>query len=87
MPRLDYSYRSKVYATEFNHEETAQDGYSLWNARVTLRPQDGPWSFSVFGNNLTDEHYFALVSESQGGAASGVYGAPRTYGVELGLRF
>lgn len=87
VPRLEYSYRSRVFATEFNHPETSQPGYSLWNARLTLQPKDGPWRLSVFGNNLADERYFALVSESQGGAASGVYGAPQTYGVELGLRF
>lgn len=87
VPRAEFSYRSKFYATEFNNEQTAQDGYSLVNARMTLVSDDRNWRVSVFGANLTDERYFALINESQAGAASGVYGAPRTVGVEFGVDF
>lgn len=87
IPRAEYSYRSKFYATEFNNDTTSQDGYSLWNARISLVPDSGRWRLALFGNNLTDESYFALINESQSGLASGVYGAPRTVGLELGVKF
>lgn len=87
VPRVEFSYRSKFYATEFNNEETAQEDYTLWNARLSLLSDGGNWRVSVFGANLTDENYFALINESQAGLASGVYGAPRTFGLEFGLNF
>jgi len=86
-PRVEYSYRSKTFPTEFEHPETAIPGYSLWNARLTLRKTDANWRVAIFGNNLADEQYFAIVNESQAGAASGTYGAPRTFGIEVGATF
>jgi iron complex outermembrane receptor protein len=87
IPRVEFSHRSKFFATEFNNDATAQDGYSLWNARLTLVPEAAGWRLAIFGNNLADEDYFALINESQAGLASGVSGAPRTFGVELGVKF
>lgn len=86
VPRVEYSYRSKVYASEFEHEQTAQDSYSLWNARLSLISLQG-WRLAAFGNNLSNEHYFGVVNESQAGRASGVYASPRTYGLEFGINF
>ncbi len=60
------------------------DGYSLLNARIGFRGDNG-WDVFAWGRNLLDEEYFEILSA--GGSSSGYYaglpGDPRTYGVTL----
>lgn len=80
-----------VSDTNFDQFETRaliQDGYALFNGRITFRPADRKWSVSAFGRNLTDVTYkqsFVRVDQFFGTVAN--YAAPRTYGVEIGLDF
>jgi iron complex outermembrane receptor protein len=41
--------------------------YGLWNGRVRYTSQDGNWSLTFFGNNLTDEVYANYASRFGGG--------------------
>jgi len=90
--RADYAYRDKQYFTQFNREIVSQDGYGLLGVRATYTAPQGHWYVTGYGDNLTDEEYFVTVLES-GVAAPGtvvpqaVVGAPRTYGVILGVKF
>jgi hypothetical protein len=67
---------------------------------VTLSPNEGPWSFSLYGNNLTNDVSFGGVtplpdSPLFGGDGAGPRPAPRAaplnegrvWGAELRLRF
>jgi len=51
---------SSEYSTRF-----VQDSYQRVNLRATLSPMDGPWSVSLFGDNITDE--IVLVEVRPGG--------------------
>lgn len=54
--------------------------YTLLNARVMLRPSNGPWGLTVWSRNLTDEYYWHSTSSSNS-TATRINGMPRTYGV------
>ena len=59
-----------------------QSPYSLLNARVTYSPARGPWSLSLWANNLTNEVY---VTDAQQGGFYAVQqlSEPRTFGATL----
>ncbi len=59
------------------------------NANVTLTPQDGPWSLSVYGKNLLDQTQFAGVTPalSPPGASFAPLEKGRIVGVEMKLEY
>ena len=63
------------------------DTYTLLDARVGI--QRNGWEISVFATNLTDEEYYtSLVSSlSNLGAAPGVVGSPRVFGLSVSKEF
>ncbi len=63
-----------------------QDAYDLLNMRADWTDASGRYSVGVFGNNLTDKHYRNQALPQQLGTLS-TWGAPRTYGMSLGLHF
>ena len=63
-----------------------EDSYGLLNGRITLAPEDAPWSVSVWGKNITDELYRTNIIPFFGEEVSR-YGPPATYGVELRYAF
>ena len=64
------------------------DGYSLVNARVGFRFNDG-WSLTVWARNLLDENYYELLTAAPGnsGLYVGQVGDQRTAGVTLRFGF
>jgi iron complex outermembrane receptor protein len=67
----------RTYYEESNDRSVMQDQHSLLNARLGY---DTPrWRVTLFGENLENEQYYALMIP---GIGHGVPGAPRTYGVE-----
>lgn len=62
--------------------------YGLLDARVTLTDipvGTGDWSLAVYGRNLTDKEYY--VDHFNAGVPSAYFGDPRTYGLEMSVRF
>ncbi len=45
----DWSYKGKTYSDVQNFESAAQDGYSLFNARISYRIADDQWELALFG--------------------------------------
>ncbi|MCP4594379.1 MAG: TonB-dependent receptor [bacterium] len=86
--RLDYSYRTKVYNDIANTPQIAQDAYGLLNARLSYTPTWSSWELALFGTNLTDEEYLenSLLAAAYG-AAIGVSGRPREWGLTTRYRF
>jgi iron complex outermembrane recepter protein len=80
----DVSYRSDFSSSPTESDYLNIDGYSLVNARIGFRGDDG-WDFFAWGRNVLDEEYFEMLNA--GGSSSGYYagllGDPRTYGVTL----
>jgi len=87
---FNWTWRSEIFLDDFEIEGR-QPPYSLVNARVELNnvAKSGV-SVAVFANNLLNERYrigvLGLIAEGLGFQSS-VFGEPRTYGVELGIKF
>jgi iron complex outermembrane receptor protein len=94
--RLEYNYRAKYYSfvttvgTPFN-DLIANDGRGLLDARLALSEisfSGADLSLALWGKNLIDEEYRAFgVDLGALGVAGNVYGEPRSYGVDLNIRF
>ncbi len=86
-----YSWQSHIYFDNDNQEfdGVRQDSYGLLRARLRFDAANERWFGEVFGSNLTDEKY--LIDAGNTGAAFGlptfIAGAPRLYGVRLGVNF
>ena len=83
-----------------NNPDSVQDGYQLFGARLALVSPDDRWELALAGQNLTDEAYCTTIFNQPGAAAFGinnaatggtvlrcVLGTPRTYSVELKVRY
>jgi len=57
-PRVDLSYRSKIYTGTSNSARSMIDGYTLVNARLTYRNDPGNWDLSLEVQNLFDKFYY-----------------------------
>lgn len=76
-----------------------QESTTVVGARVGVTTEDERWRLSLYGKNLTDEAYFlqktpqplaAFISAGGTAAARGYvgwYAPPRTYGVELTMKY
>jgi iron complex outermembrane receptor protein len=84
--RADVSWTDKYFfeANEGLTPGTDQKDYSLFNVSATY--ETGPWSFSIWGKNLSDEVY-RTTSLSFGAFTMEYLGLPRTYGVSIGWRY
>ena len=79
---LDYQHQTKTYSgprpADYN------DSYSLWNARLQIDNISlGGHEFRVgiWGKNITDKEYTTLTTNL--GIVAAVFGAPRTYGIDV----
>lgn len=85
-----YSWQDKFFYTEqsFNFPDATVPSHGLMNARVQLSEIAGTQvSIAAFVDNLTDEEYIENGNLDAGLVGRVFYGAPRTYGLELGLEF
>ncbi|MCP3730029.1 TonB-dependent receptor [Sphingomonas sp. MG17] len=64
-----------------------QGAYSLVNSSITFADADDRFSLQFWANNLLDEQYHSMIVSSSGNPDFGAAGAPRTYGVTLGVKF
>jgi iron complex outermembrane receptor protein len=80
----DASYRSEFSSSPTESRYLNIDGYSILNARIGFRADDG-WTGYLWARNALDEDYFEMLNA--GGSSSGYYagllGDPRTYGITL----
>jgi iron complex outermembrane receptor protein len=88
-PRVDYRLQSEVHFTAFNLPLETQRSYGLLSARLTWADASERFSVAVFGENLTDEHYYTFGQDALGaqGVAYTYLGRPREFGVRAGFRF
>ena len=63
-----------------------QKSYTKTELRLTYQNRNG-LSLQAFVENLEDEAVIGRATVSNGGAFSGTFAAPRTYGLRLGYRF
>lgn len=65
---------------------TYQDSYSTLNAQVEYTFPGDRFSVALFGRNITDTEYYAVVTPIQFGDQAAL-AAPRTYGLRLSVDF
>ncbi|MCR8922625.1 TonB-dependent receptor [Dasania sp. GY-MA-18] len=86
--QLDFTTRAHHYAEIDNSKISKIDGYTLFNARVSLDAEESSWSASLWVKNIADKEYTQYINDLQGlGAVLTTPSYPRTYGVDLSLRF
>jgi iron complex outermembrane recepter protein len=82
----DYSYRTRAFFDPSNTPVQSQAGYGLFNAHVTLLPNDTFWNVELWGKNLGDKKYLTTTAAS-GVVPDGYAGNPRTYGLRFTTSF
>jgi iron complex outermembrane receptor protein len=98
--RGDMSFTSRIFSTNDLNPQGVVDGFTLYGGRVTLTSPDKSWTVALFGDNLTDEHYFrnkfvhtldsiygVRVPSSGATLYRAFVGAPRTWGVRASKTF
>lgn len=88
-PRLDWSYRGKVYYDAANSEAIAQDSLSLLNLAVTWKSVNEDWKATFAIKNLTDELYVTggNISFSGSAYAESAYARPREWSLVVKRNF
>lgn len=91
--RVDWAYKDDYNFLAPQPERNSQESYDIWNARVTLDDIGGPGDIkmrvSLWGKNLTDESYYyngVNIYETFGFDIN-LYAEPRTYGLDVDIRF
>ena len=94
--RVEEAYTSKVYNDIFNGKapfsaDTTQPAYWMSNAWLGWASRDRRWTAQLFGDNLTNEKYSFIRSESNSPSSmvnvTGQFAPPRTYGVRAAMKF
>ncbi len=98
--RGDFSYVGSMFATNDDNPQSLIKSHTLLNARINLHSADRTWTLSIYGKNVTDQHYFNYkaqapiasvfgVNNAHTGATllRGVMGAPAQFGVSLKKTF
>lgn len=87
---LRASYRGSYSTASDLEEQTREPAHAFYDYRLTLRPDEAPWSLSIFGRNLTDVRhnvFTSVIPLAPGGAFAHVLGRGREVGLELQLTF
>ncbi|MFM7274277.1 MAG: TonB-dependent receptor, partial [Gammaproteobacteria bacterium] len=68
-------------------DNTYLDARTLVNANITLKPRDDRYFVRLIGRNLTDQTYKSASQVVGGLWAFTIYGPPRYFGLEAGMKF
>ncbi|MFL0797528.1 MAG: TonB-dependent receptor [Cellvibrionaceae bacterium] len=78
---ISYNFKDKTFQDLNNFEVNQFDRRELWNANISYT--SASYKASLFGNNLNNEVYKIHSFELGPNSAYPIYGAPRTYGINL----
>jgi iron complex outermembrane receptor protein len=98
--RGSLTYGSRFYTTNDDNPQSLAGGQTIFGARATLFSPNSRWSFSIYGDNLSDQHYFTIkfpqtldslfgvrVPATGATLLRGFMGAPLTFGGRVTARF
>ncbi len=88
--RVDASYFSRIYFTEFNDPSLSQAGYVKVNAFLRYTSANDKWTVSLWGKNVTNRLIAGVKTLGIAGYGYPIYGSyepPATYGITLGTKF
>jgi iron complex outermembrane receptor protein len=83
----EWSYKDDTYYDVTNDPLITGSSYSLLNGRIGYTSADEHWSLFLWGRNLADKEYFTFLRDGPFSEWTGLYGEPRTFGVDLTLNF
>jgi len=80
---------TKQFYDALNSTPAEQNGYTLWNLRLTGETPSGKESLSLWVQNLFDRHYFTSIfnTDSSLNFSYAQRGLPRTFGAQATYRF
>jgi len=87
---FDANYRSPQYFTTDNSPVSLQPAYWLENARVAVASEDDHWDVGFYIKNIAGQTYRTYVNDLSGppwGYVLNIWGPPRTFGINLNLRY
>jgi iron complex outermembrane receptor protein len=87
--RGDYSWRDDMHKDAINTPEVKQSAHGLLYAAAEFASNDARWTFTLFGDNLTDERYIVSGGSNKPdfGLAYATYARPRTWGLSARYSF
>ncbi|HUG11946.1 MAG TPA: TonB-dependent receptor [Opitutaceae bacterium] len=78
----EVAFTGRTFFSESEESAYSQSAYSVLSARLGYEGRG--WRVTAYGSNLADTGYYSLIVQ---GIGHGVAGAPRTFGVEIGVKF
>lgn len=87
-PRVDWSYKSKIYKDASNTPVLVQNDYHLVNIGIVWDSPDRNFSLAAMGRNVTDKVYMlAGVMQPDGGFAEAIYSRGAKWSLSLTVRY
>ena len=84
---LIYSHQDQVQMSVFNSPLTQMTKWDTLDANLTFKPEGARYSVSIWGKNLTDQRTRIAANSVAGLWNFTMYGRPRSYGIEVGVKF
>jgi iron complex outermembrane receptor protein len=81
---VNYSWQNEMYWATDNVAK--EPSYGLLDARINFAPEGKAWSVGVWGKNITDELYRTNIISFFGEEVS-QFGPPKTFGIDLTMKF
>lgn len=81
--QLDYAWQDDHYLQIENDPYSYQDGYGIANAQISWTSPSGITSAALFVKNVFDEEYFTYQNTLGPDWGYGVWGKPRSVGLEV----
>ncbi len=89
-PRVQYTWQDDTYYRAFNKDFDLQKDHHLTDAKLIWRSPEDVWAAEIFVTNIEDEapkQNILVGSRFFGAPPLAWYGAPRFYGVRVGLKY
>jgi iron complex outermembrane receptor protein len=86
-PHVAWSYEGSHFTNLTNAPQGFQGAYSVWDADLTYEHPGQDWRVSVFAKNITNKTHLLNANPIAGLFNANYYADPKTYGVELAVRF
>jgi iron complex outermembrane receptor protein len=82
-------YKSDYYLAAYNFEMDKQEAFTKTDINVTYTTKGGNWEVGLFGQNLEDNRIINFTGFTGGtiNIYNWIFGAPRTFGVQLNYHF
>ena len=82
--KTDYSHQSSQQDSIAQTPDTIQPGYGIWNASLVIADKVGGWDTRLLLRNITDQHYYVIIGQANGGIVGTV---PRDFDRYAGIAY